>query len=192
MKMLNTGTRKPVIPPPPKPRKKQVPPPSPSPPPPVDTILDIESIQEPEQVYHKKVSTCHNNTFDKTRVLIWFNFIAVIVLFILVFVYRPQSEGLVQEPVKDFIPSPVLDLVPKKNQILFTLSKPSLAISFAGRGINFDQISSYVCCCTTINEMFFCGNNLVIELDKKAELANVSITDESLIGSRCKLKIKSD
>jgi hypothetical protein len=140
------------------------------------------------EVYHKRVYNC-----DKTKILVWFNFIAVIVLFILVLVVlRPSISTTTTEVKKEEVttPPPVVMKQEEENQIDFVIDKMDFSISLTKRGINFESLVFYWCC-TTVESVLFCGGDSVfMRVDVLREVLNVTIKDESMIGSKCKVKIK--
>ncbi len=144
------------------------------------------------EVYHKKVYNC-----DKTKILVWFNFIAVIVLFILVLVVLRPSTTITTEVKKEAeettTTTTTIPLVEKegKKEINFIVDKVDFSISLTKRGINFESLVFYWCC-TTVESVLFCNgsDSIFMQVDVLREVLNVTIKDESMIGSKCKFKIK--
>jgi hypothetical protein len=130
----------------------------------------------PKAMYNKPVY------FDKTKILVWFNSVAIIVLFIFFVVYISGSNNN-NVVVKDIpILTSTLDVLFRVEFILLALDQTITLDGFQHvHLVNFVAGS-----CSIINNDGITMLQYIV-LDKKLGLLNVSTSDESLIGSKCRI-----
>lgn len=142
-----------------------------------DVLIDVGP---PVAAPHKKIY--YHTNWDKTKVLVWINFVCIIVLFVLfLFVFRPVDSTIVKYVEKDGGTGTRIRIVS------FVLSKLEMSINL-GTGIDYETFSYNHCCQfgggdTSIS----CNNILNTYIDKSTNVLNVSTTDESLLGAKCKI-----
>lgn len=140
-----------------------------------DVLIDVGEVLEPvpKKIYY------HTN-WDKTKVLVWINFVCIIVLFVLfLFVFRPVDSTVVKYIEKDGGTGTRVRIVS------FVLSKLEMSINL-GTGIDYETFS-YNHCCQFGDTSISCNNILNTYIDKSTNVLNVSTTDESLLGAKCKI-----